>query len=172
VIDLIAITVLAIAAVRGYRKGLIIALFSAVAVVLGIWCALRLSAPVAAWLQGHGLAGSWAPLAAYLILFLGVGALVRWGAQIIQGVTKTLMLGFANRAAGAALYVGFSALVLSSVLWLAGRVGALGPEATGESVAYPYLAPVAPWVYGKAVAWKDARDTPPPGTGAAQDIRE
>lgn len=149
-LDLITITVLVLGFLRGYRKGVIVAVFSVIAVLLGILCALKLSHLLAAWLREHGIGGTWAPLVAYVILFVGVGWIVRRGARAIEGLTKAVMLGFVNKLAGGVLYAFISAVVWSSVLWLAARVGVVTPEAAAASKTYAYMEPLAPKVYSGA----------------------
>ncbi len=146
-IDLVTVILLGLGAFRGYRKGLIVAVFSLVAVVLGMIVALKLSHVLAAWLMAQEwVSGTWAPMLAYAVLFIGVAWGVRAGAKAIERATNAVALGLLNRLGGAALYIFLAAVVWSSVLWLASLAGVFSPEAIAKSDTYAYIAPVAPWV--------------------------
>lgn len=149
-LDFVTAVVLALGFLRGYRKGLIVAVFSFVAVLLGVLVALKLSHLLTAWLTEKGIGGAWAPMVAYILLFIGVGFLVRAGAKAVEGLTKVVMLGFANKLAGGVLYTSIGMVVWSSMLWLAARTGLVSPETKSASKTYAYLEPIAPAVYEKA----------------------
>lgn len=148
-LDLITATVLVLGFLRGYRKGLVVAVFSFVAVLLGVLVALKLSHLLAAWLVAQGAGSAWAPMVAYVLLFVGVGFLVRQGARMVEGLTKAVMLGLVNKLAGGVLYAFIGAVVWSSVLWLAARVGVVSAETKAASTTYAYLEPLAPATYEK-----------------------
>lgn len=149
-LDFVTAIVLALGFFRGYRKGLIVALFSFVAVVLGVLVALKLSHLLSAWLMESGVGGRWAPMVAYVLLFVGVGFLVRRGAKAIEGLTNAVMLGLFNKLAGGVLYALIGAIVWSSLLWLAARIGLVSEETKAASKTYAYLEPLAPAMYEKA----------------------
>lgn len=158
-LDFVTAIVIALGFLRGYRKGLIVALFSFVAVLLGVLVALKLSHLLSAWLVEKGVGGTWAPMVAYVLLFVGVGFLVRRGAKAVEGLTNAVMLGFFNKLAGGVLYALIGTVVWSSLLWLAARIGLVSEETKASSKTYAYLEPLAPAVYAKAgVVLPFARD--------------
>ena len=158
-LDFVTAIVIALGFFRGFRKGLVVAVFSFVALLLGVLVALKLSHLVAAWLVERGAGGAWAPMVAYILLFVGVGFLVRLGARAIEGVTKAAMLGLVNRLAGGVLYALIGAVIWSSVLWLAARVGLVSAESKAASTTYAYIEPLAPATFEKAgVVLPFARD--------------
>jgi membrane protein required for colicin V production len=158
-LDFVTAIVVALGFFRGFRKGLIVAVFSFVAVLLGVLIALKLSHLLSAWLVEKGVGGTWAPMAAYVLLFVGVGFAVRAGARAIEGLSKAVMLGLINKLAGGLLYAFIGAVVWSSLLWLAARIGLVSPETKTNSKTYAYLEPLAPAVFDKAgVVLPFARD--------------
>ena len=158
-LDLITATVVALGFLRGYRKGLVVAVFSFVAVLLGVLVALKLSRLLATWLVEQGAGSAWAPMVAYILLFVGVGFLVRQGARMVEGLTKAVMLGVVNKLAGGVLYALVGAIVWSSALWLAARVGLVSEKTKASSETYAYVEPLAPATFEKAsVVLPFARD--------------
>lgn len=82
IIDVVVAAILLMAIVKGYQRGLIIALFSVLAFIAGIAAALKLSSTVAVWLgQSTNLGARWLPFVSFCIVFLGVVVLVRLGAS-------------------------------------------------------------------------------------------
>ena len=49
-LDFVGLTIIIIFFIRGYMKGIVVALFSVLAVILGIICALKLSGLLGQWL--------------------------------------------------------------------------------------------------------------------------
>ena len=150
IIDIIALTLIVVYFVRGWRKGAIVAVFSLVGVLLGIICALKLSGTFATYLFSRGwVTSGWAQIIAYVLLFVGIIWLVRLGAKLIQRSVEAVMLGTVNRLLGGLFYGLLVAVVFSAGLWLADQVHALSPETIASSKTFPYLVPVAPWVFAK-----------------------
>lgn len=160
VLDIISITLIIIFFVRGYSKGIIVAAFSVIAIVLGIICALKLSERLATYLFEEGIVTSgWAQLVSYVILFVGVIWLVRIIAKVIEKALDAAMLGWANKSAGGLLYSFLAVVVVSSLLWLGTEMKFLSADTIEESRTYAYIAPVAPWVAEKVGAlWPMAKD--------------
>lgn len=138
---------MAFAVYRGFSRGLIIAVFSLVACILGLAAALKLSAVLAAYLgQSEGMQGRWWPVLCFIAVFLGVVILVRLGATALEKVVQWSMLGWLNRLGGILLYVLIFTVVFSVMLWMANQVYWLSPETKLQSAVYPYIEPVGPWV--------------------------
>jgi membrane protein required for colicin V production len=147
-IDIIGITILALSFFRGWQKGIVVALCSLLAIIIGMLAALRLSTALAAWMMEHGwVTSAWGQIIAYVLIFIGVLWLVRLLGRAIEGVLKMAMLGFINRLIGAALYAFIGALIWSSFLWIANRAHFIAPETLSASRTYDWFAPIAPWVY-------------------------
>lgn len=149
-LDIITVTLLAIAALRGFRKGAIVAVFSLVALVLGVVFALKLSGALASWMAANGWASAgWASLLSYVILFIGIGFLIRMGGRMISRTADILLIGIFNRLAGAALFMLAAVFAWSAVLLLCTRLGIINEAGLKDSLTYPYVAPVAPWLLEK-----------------------
>ncbi len=148
ILDFAGLTILLLFFIRGYMKGIIVAAFSVIAVVLGIVCALKLSGWLGAWLLSHGwVTSAWSQLISYALLFIGVLLLVRLLAKAIESVAQLTMLGWLNGLIGGALYVFLAAVAWSTVLWIANQMHLISPETIATSKTYGWLQPVAPWLF-------------------------
>ena len=145
-IDVVFAILMAFAVYRGFSRGLIVAVFSLVACIIGLAAALKLSAVLAAYLEQSGMQGRWWPVLCFMAVFLAVVILVRLGAAALEKVVQWSMLGWLNRLGGILLYVLIFTVVFNVLLWMANQVYWLSPETKLRSAVYPYIEPVGPWV--------------------------
>jgi membrane protein required for colicin V production len=146
-IDILFVLLLVFAIYKGYTKGLIIAICSLIAWLLGITAALKLSAVTADYLHKHYQLGSyWLPVATFVLLFIAVVLLVRLIAKLLEKVVQLALLGWLNRLLGICLYLFIYTVVLSILLWLANQVYLLPPQVKASSKVYPYIAPLGPHI--------------------------
>ena len=104
-IDLIFAALMMMAIFKGYQKGLIIAVFSIIAFILGLAAALKLSAIVADHLKDSiSVSAKWLPFIAFALVFFTVVILVRLGAKLIEKAFQVVLLGWLNRIGGILLY--------------------------------------------------------------------
>lgn len=161
ILDFISLTIIIIFFIRGYMKGIIVAVFSVLAVVLGVICALKLSGWLGQWLLEKGWASSgWVQLISYAILFFAVLLLVRLISKAIQKTVQLVWLGWLDGIIGGVLYAFMAAVIWSSLLWIANQMHLISPETKTYSKTYFYLEPLAPWVFehvGKLLPF--AKDT-------------
>ena len=154
-IDIIFAILLVLAVVRGYQRGLIVGVFSLVAIVIGLAAALKLSAAVAGWIgRSVNVSTQWLPILSFALVFLGVILLVRLGANAIEKTVEVAMMGWVNRLGGILFYLAIYVIVFSVVLFYAEQVKVLSPEAIHSSVSYSYVQPWGPRAiegFGKVV---------------------
>lgn len=147
-IDIIALILVILLFVRGYKKGIVVAVCSVVAIILGMACALALSARLSIYLQDKNWVGSgWAPIISYVVLFIGVVWLVRWLARLTDSFSNAILLGWVNKSIGGILYAAAGITLMSSLLWLLHYAHLLSPSTVTGSKTYHYIEPVAPWVF-------------------------
>jgi membrane protein required for colicin V production len=147
-LDFIGLTLVILFFIRGYMKGAVVALFSVIAVIVGVVCAMKLSGTLAAWLLKKGIITSgWGQLISYALLFFGVLLLVKLIAGLIDKSLKISMLGWLNGLIGGLLYVFMASVVWSSVLWLLNQMHILSPEMLVASRTYSWFSPLAPWAF-------------------------
>jgi membrane protein required for colicin V production len=148
ILDIAGIALIVLLFIRGYRKGFIVAVFSMLAVLLGIVCALKLSHRLAEFLAVNNIiTASWGLVVSYLVLFLGALWLVRLGADFIERTLKALALGFVNKLSGGILYAASGVILWSACIWLANQAHFFSPELLTYSRTYPYFVPIAPWAF-------------------------
>lgn len=153
-VDIIFAVVMLVAITRGYRKGLIVALFSIIAFIVGLAAALKLSAAVALRLQDNITGISrWLPVISFALVFLVIVLVVHLIAKLIQKSFELAMLGWANRAGGILLYILLYAIIYSIFLFYAQRMNRLSPSAIEGSVVYPIIEPIGPKVIDYFAQW-------------------
>lgn len=144
-IDIIVAALMVIAIFKGFTKGLVVALFSFLAFMIGLAAALKLSAVVAEWLgQNINVSQRWLPFIAFVVVFVAVILLVRLGAKAIESVLKIAMLGWMNRLGGVIFYALLYLFICSVILFYAAQLHLIGENTIRTSVTYPYLQPLAP----------------------------
>lgn len=144
-IDGIVAGLLLLALFKGLRNGLVLAVFSFLAVVIGLAAAVKLSAVAAAYLgRNVSVSEKWLPFLAFAAVFLGVVLLVRLGARLIESAMQTVMLGWLNRLGGFLLYALLYLFIVSVLLFYAAQLKLVQPQAQEASLTYPYLARLAP----------------------------
>ena len=100
-LDIIGVTLIIVFFIRGYMKGIIVAVFSVLAITLGIICSLKLSEKLASFLYEKGwVTSGWAQLVSYVLLFVAIVLIVRVVAKAIETSAKALMMGCINSGIG------------------------------------------------------------------------
>ena len=159
-LDLIFLAILVIFMVRGYRKGIVLAICSLMAIILAVMGALKLSGTVSRLLfeDKNGVIAKWAPLVTYLLLFILIVWGVRLLASFIERSLKIVMLGWANKLSGAIVYGLIVCFVWSTFLWLGNRISLFKPDTKAASVTYRHIEPLAPVLFsGIGKVWPFAR---------------
>lgn len=146
-IDVIAIGIIILSIIKGFRNGLVIAVFSLLAFVIGLAAALKLSAVVAAYLgTTTNISQRWLPILAFALVFFIVVLLVRLGAKAIEGGLRMVMLGWLNKLGGIVFYLLLYFFIYSIILFYATQLHLIKQETIQTSVAYPIIYPMAPVV--------------------------
>lgn len=146
-IDFTCIILLIIAIIKGYQKGFIIAIFSIIAFIIGLAAALKLSAVVAAYLQGSvNVSAKWLPFIAFALVFFLVVILVRLGAKLVEKAFQVVLLGWLNRLGGILLYAVLYLLILSIFIFYAEKLQFLQPSSLESSQTYDFIKPWGPKV--------------------------
>ena len=134
-IDIIVFILLLLAAYKGFRNGLIVALFSFLAFIIGLAAAIKLSAVAAGYIgSAVNISQRWLPVLAFAVVFIIVVLLVKLGARLIEGAVSMLMMGWLNRLGGILFFALLYIFIFSIVLFYADGVGFIKPE-TAEASA-------------------------------------
>jgi membrane protein required for colicin V production len=147
ILDLIFAVILVLAIFKGYQRGLIVGIFSFIAVIVGLAAAIKLSVVVAGYIgKTVKVSDQWLPVISFVVVFLVVVLLVRWGAKVIQRTAEVAMLGWVNRLGGIVFYLALYIAVFSVLLFYAEQVHFLKQETINKSVTYSFVRPWGPKV--------------------------
>jgi membrane protein required for colicin V production len=142
VIDIIFVVLLIAAIFKGYSRGLIVGVFSVLALVIGLAAALKLSVVTASWLKNAvHIAAKWLPVLAFALVFLVVVLLVRLGAKALEKTAELAFLGWANKLGGILLYAVLYIIIYSVVLFYAEKLDILKPASIASSKTYVFIKP-------------------------------
>ena len=144
-IDVVAFILLIVAIFKGLRKGIIVAVFSFLAFIVGLAAAVKLSTAMAAYIGNNvSISQRWLPFIAFIIVFIVVALLIRLGAKLLQGGVQMVMLGWVNRIGGVVFYILIYFFILSILLFYARQLGTIKPAMMQSSVTYSFIEPFGP----------------------------
>lgn len=145
IIDILFIICMVFALFKGYRNGLIVAVFSLVAIIVGLAAAMKLSVYVAKQLGEHtSVSQSWLPFISFALVMIAVVILIRLGASALQKMAELVLLGWLNKLAGVVLYAVLYMLVLSVLLFFAEKLHLLDANTIAASKVYGFIQPWGP----------------------------
>lgn len=116
ILDFFLLLPLGYGAWRGFKKGLIIEIFTLLAIIVGIYVAVHFSDTLSHKIvENVGEGYSSTPAISFTLIFLAVGALIYFGGVALEKVVKVVKLSIMNRMLG--LFFGLiKALYLLSIL--------------------------------------------------------
>lgn len=145
IIDLILAALLVLACIKGYQRGLVVALFSVIAFIAGLAAALKLSAVVATYLQGSvSVSAKWLPFISFILVFAGVVLLIRLGAKIIEKSVQLVLLGWLNRLGGILFFAILYVIIFSIFLFYAEKLHLVSAATVQSSITAEYVQPWGP----------------------------
>jgi membrane protein required for colicin V production len=142
IIDIILAVLLVLAAIKGYSKGLIVAVFSFVAIIVGLAAAMKLSVIAASYIgEATNISSEWLPFISFLAVFIGVIFLIRLGAAAIEKAVQIALMGWVNRLGGAVFFAAIYVIIYSVLLFYAVEMNLLKSSTIAQSATYDYIAP-------------------------------
>jgi membrane protein required for colicin V production len=156
-IDSIFAILMVIAILKGIRKGFVVAIFSFLAVIIGIAAAMKLATVVADWLKNStNISAAWLPFLSFALVMIAVVILVRIGASMIESAMKMVMLGWINKLCGIILFAALYTTVYSVVLFYADKMHWIKPGTFAASGTYAFIQPWGPKaidLFGAVIPW-------------------
>ncbi|MBK9658542.1 MAG: CvpA family protein [Chitinophagaceae bacterium] len=144
-IDIIFAVILVLAILKGYQRGLVIGLFSLVAVIIGLAAAMKLSTVVAGYIgKAVKVSEEWLPVISFAVVFLIVLLLIRLGARAIEKAIEVVLLGWVNKIGGIILFAAIYITVFSVLLFYAEQMKLLQADTIDKSVTYSFVQPWGP----------------------------
>jgi len=146
ILDLVFAVILVLAIFKGYQRGLIVGLFSFIAIIIGLAAAIKLSAIVAGYIgKAVNVSDHWLPIISFVAVFIIVVLLVRLGAKAIQRTVEIAMVGWVNRLGGIVFYAALYITVFSVLIFYAEQVHLIKQETIKKSLTYSFARPWGPW---------------------------
>jgi membrane protein required for colicin V production len=157
IIDIIVGILVIMAIFKGLRRGLIVAIFSIIAFVIGIAAAMKLSVVVAGYLKDSvNISAQWWPVISFLLVFVVVVLLIRLLANMIEKAVEWSLLGWVNKLGGVILYVLMFVISFSVLLFFAEKIKLISKATIDSSVTYDLVRPWGPWAIdaiGALIPW-------------------
>jgi membrane protein required for colicin V production len=143
-IDILFLFIIIAAVIKGYSKGLIVAVFSFAAILIGLAAALKLSAFVAVWLQtSTSISSYWLPFLSFALVMIAVIFLVKLVATIVEKTVQFAMMGWVNKMGGIVLYAALYTSILSVVLFFFNKMNLVKQDTFATSKSYWFIEPWA-----------------------------
>jgi membrane protein required for colicin V production len=147
ILDIVFVVVMIYAVWKGYQRGLIVGIFSLLAVIVGLAAAMKLSTVAAEKLSKLiTIPEQWLPIIAFAVVFFVVVLAIRFVATIIEKAAEKVMMGSINKLGGVALYAATHTIIFSVLLFYAEQMKLIQPEMIKQSVVYNYVQPWGPQV--------------------------
>ncbi|PKP39446.1 MAG: colicin V production protein [Bacteroidetes bacterium HGW-Bacteroidetes-15] len=152
ILDIVLLVLFIFAGFNGYRKGFIGQAAGLAGLILGIWGAIHFSDFTAKLLAEHlSLTSQYLPLIAFAITFAALVVAVHFVGLLAENIIKLAFLGLANSILGVIFGVLKTALILSVILLLLGKVSdrvRIIPDNFGEnSLFYGPIERLAPSIF-------------------------
>lgn len=145
-LDIIFLGLMVSAAIKGFHRGLVMAVFSLLAFVIGLAAALKLSATVATMLQeSTGQPSRWWPFVAFLVVMLVVGAIIRLAGRMLEKTLEFAMLGWLNSVGGFLVFAVLHTLLYSIVLFFLDKMHLIPDSVRSGSLVLPWIEPWGTW---------------------------
>jgi membrane protein required for colicin V production len=108
---------------------------------------MKLSVVATAYLRAYfSWEGKWVPPLSFLLVLVGVILLIRLGANALEKGVQLITLGWINTLGGILFYWAIYLLSCSIILFYALQLPFFPTDGMEESITYPYLKEIGPWV--------------------------
>ena len=144
-LDLFLIFVLLFSAYKGYQKGLLIAIFSLLAFFLGLFMAIKFTAPISVNFFSESIYFEWIAIAIFIAIF----SILIFGIHLLSKALKIILdftpFGIFDNILGAGLNIFKISFVLSMLFWVSDSLGIdFSNEYINNSIILDYIIPFAP----------------------------
>ena len=127
-IDLIIVVLLILGAVRGFTDGFVKELASLLALILGIWGAIKFSSFTAARLYEYfDMTGRYVGIIAFMVTFIVIVILIHFIGVLVDKFVDAIELSFLNRLVGIVFGLFKTALILSVIFVILNAIDARLP---------------------------------------------
>jgi membrane protein required for colicin V production len=146
-IDIIFYIIILLAIVRGWRKGLILALFSTICGLVGLAAAVKLSAVLATHMKSAlHTTNRWLPIIAFILVFVLVMLIIIWAGKLLDKLIKLVLLEWLNKLGGILLFLLLYLSIYSIILFYGTQSHIISKRTVEDSHFYSLIAPFGPAV--------------------------
>jgi len=146
-IDILFYIIILFAIIRGWKKGLILGLFSMVCGLIGLAAAVKLSALVATHLKSDlHFSNRWLPVIAFIMVFILVILIIRWTSLLLERLLRLVLLEWMNKLGGILLFLVLYLSIYSIILFYGTQTNIITKQAVDDSHMYSLIAPFGPAV--------------------------
>ena len=150
--DIVFAVALLWSAYRGLTKGLIVMAASLLALILGIWGAIRFSDFTAGLLlEPFNIPKQYLSLVSFALTFIAIVIGIHFLARILDKLIEAVALGFLNKLLGMAFAVLKMAFIISVILVVVNAIDRRAPfipeEHKEQSLLYEPLSKLAPGIF-------------------------
>ena len=146
-VDTLFYIIVILAIIRGWRKGLILALFSVVCGLIGLAAAVKLSAVLATHMKSDlHMVSRWLPVIAFILVFILVILIISWLGKLLEKLIKLVLLEWLNKLSGILLFLILYLAVYSIILFYGTKTQVISKRAMNDSHFYSLIAPFGPAV--------------------------
>lgn len=139
-IDIIAIILLIYGFYSGYSRGIIDTIFDILSIIIAVLAALKLSPIVIKFVAStFDLSQAVNFIIGFVLTFFIVMLGIRFIANQLENLMKTIHVNFLNKFAGGLLSAMILVTLFSGALWLTDELTVLPERVKNDSVTYPVL---------------------------------
>lgn len=151
-LDIIIVVLVAYFAFKGFKKGLVVEIASLIALILGIYGAVKLSGYALYIMQTSlNMNFEYNGIIAFALTFIIIVILVHFVAKLVTKLLKAVALNFINKFAGAIFATAKIVLILSIIFWLFNslneKTNFIGEDVKNRSLLYRPISAIAPSLY-------------------------
>lgn len=140
VIDVIALVLILIGFVTGYRRGLINTVFDTLSILIAVVASLKLSPIMMDFVEGTFKLGSGLSfIIGFVATFFIVMMIIRFVGNRLEGLLKAIKINFVNKIAGGVVMGGVFAVLFSFLLYLVSSMSLMDDSSKQTSITYPML---------------------------------
>jgi membrane protein required for colicin V production len=146
-IDILCCMIVCLAIIQGWRKGLILGLFSMVCGLIGLAAAVKLSSVLATHMKSDlHMSSRWLPVIAFILVFVLALLIIRWAGKLLEKLVQMVLLGWLNKLCGILLFLILYLSIYSIILFYGTKTQVISKQAMDDSHLYSLIAPFGPGV--------------------------
>jgi membrane protein required for colicin V production len=146
-IDIFCCIIICLAVIKGWKKGLILGLFSMVCGLVGLAAAVKLSAVLATHMKSDlHMSTRWLPVIAFILVFVLVLLIIHWVGKLLEKVVQMVSMGWLNKLGGILLFLVLYLSIFSILLFYATKTQVISKRVINDSHLYSMIAPFGPGI--------------------------